>query len=389
MKPLTEREAFAVECMRSSKTRIEAATKYGANQRNFMQALSQARMKGHDIPDSQYRGGRNEMIPGQREGFEVKSASTLVRHTVEGSEVVLEWVKQYKYEEYEAWENAVKEICSKLPVAKVVKAPKAKPKELLTLYTITDFHMGMLSYAPETGDDWDTDIATRVLTNAIAEMVDRSPEAETGVFLQLGDFLHFDSLDSVTPSSGHLLDSDTRYDRLVRCAIHSMCNAIDMMLQKHNKVKVIIAEGNHDMAGSVWLRRSMHVIYSKNPRVEIDETSFPFYAFSHGEIMIAAHHGHKVKNKSLSALFASEPRYRQMNGNAKYTYIHTGHTHQKEKDASEYGGAIVERHQTLAARDAYATRGGWVSQRAANAITYHAEKGEYSRVTVYPDLSHN
>jgi len=141
------------------------------------------------------------------------------------------------------------------------------------------------------------------------------------------------------------------------------------------------------MAGSVWLRRAMERIYSNNKRVTIDDTSFPFYAVSHGDIMLAAHHGHKVKNKSLPALFSSEPRYRKMFGDAKYAYIHVGHTHQKEKDASEYGGAIVERHQTLAARDAYATRGGWVSQRAANAITYHKEKGEYSRVTVYPQIN--
>ena len=382
MQPLTATEKKAFECMSTSASRTEAAKKYGASLRSFLKALASARGKGHYVPPSTL----GSMIPGQREGFEVRAASTLVRHTVEGSEVVLEWVKQYKYEEYEAWEKAVNEICKKLPVAKIVPAPKAKPKELLTLYTITDFHMGMLSYSPETGEDWDTDIATRVLTNAIAEMIERSPGAEVGVFLQLGDFLHFDSLDSVTPSSGHILDADTRYDRLVRSAIHSMCNSIDMMLKKHNKVKVIIAEGNHDMAGSVWLRRAIERIYSANKRVEIDDTSFPFYAFNHGQIMIAAHHGHKVKNKSLSALFSSEPRYRQMYGNAKYTYIHTGHTHQKEKDASEYGGAIVERHQTLAARDAYATRGGWVSQRAANAITYHADKGEYSRVTVYPSL---
>ncbi len=378
---LTDKENYALECIRSTKTRLEAAKKYGTNDRVFRRVIQGIREKGLNVP----RADGNKEI-GHREGMEIRAVSTLVRHDKDGSEVVMEWLKQYKYEEYEAWEKAVAGICKTLPVAKVIKAPRMGKAELLTLYTITDFHMGMLSYAPETGDDWDTDIATRVLTNAIAEMIDRSPDAETGVFLQLGDFLHFDSLDSITPSSGHLLDSDTRYDRLVKCALHSMCNAIDMMARKHKNVIVIIAEGNHDMAGSVWLRRAMERIYSGNKRIRIDDTSFPYYAITHGSIMIAAHHGHKVKNKSLSALFSSEPRYRQMYGNAKYTYIHTGHTHQKEKDASEYGGAIVERHQTLAARDAYATRGGWVSQRAANAITYHAEKGEYSRVTVYPQL---
>ena len=375
--PLTDRQKEALEIAAIYPDRQEAADVFGTSLRNFQRTLTVARRKNVIVPD----GSRKFLKPNYKMG----KVTTHVQYKDDDGQIKNEWIRQHP--DYKGWEKAIAELCDKLPVAKPVKAPLMGNKELLTLYTITDFHMGMLSFAPETGANWDTDIATRVLTNAIAEMIERSPDSEVGVFAQLGDFLHFDSLDSITPSSGHLLDSDTRYDRLVRCAIHSICNAIDMLLKKHKKVIVIMAEGNHDMAGSVWLRCSMERIYQDNPRVTIDDTSFPFYAYAHGDIMLAWHHGHKVKNKSLPALFSSEPRYRQMYGNAIYTYIHTGHTHQKEKDASEYGGAIVERHQTLTARDSYATRGGWVSQRAANAITYHSKKGEYSRVTVYPDMA--
>jgi hypothetical protein len=47
----------------------------------------------------------------------------------------------------------------------------------------------------------------------------------------------------------------------------------------------------------------------------------------------------------------------------------------------------VIQHPTIAARDAYAARGGWLSERAAVAITYHARFGQdrhagYERLTV-------
>jgi len=222
MTVLSEREQYAIQCVETSNTREDAAIKFGITYRAFRKVLKKIRDKGHDVPDSMIKSVVKSMIPGQREGFSVKAASTLVKHTDGDGKVVLEWLKQYKHEEYGAWEKAVGDICSKLPVAKIIPSPKIKLSDLLTLYTITDFHMGMLAYAPETGDDWDTDIATKVLTNAIAEMIARSPDSETGVFLQLGDFLHFDSLDSVTPSSKHIL-----VNGLIRAKPNSLAIFID------------------------------------------------------------------------------------------------------------------------------------------------------------------
>lgn len=50
----------------------------------------------------------------------------------------------------------------------------------------------------------------------------------------------------------------------------------------------------------------------------------------------------------------------------------------------EDGGAIAEQHPTLAARDAYAARRGWVSRRGAKVITYDKLDGEVARTTVRP-----
>jgi len=272
------------------------------------------------------------------------------------------------------------------PAPTIERLPRPLNEDLCTLLTITDFHLGAYCYEKETGDNWDTDIASDEYIMAIKEMCEGSPNSETGILNLQGDFLHWDGLDAVTPTAKHLLDADTRFSRLIDVSLDIIMHSVEIMLNKFQNVKVIVCEGNHDIVGSMWVRKAIKKIYSENDRVEIDDTDFPFYAHLHGEIMLAFHHGHKVKNTKLPELFASEPRYRSMWGNAKYCYIHTGHYHHAEQQMSESGGAIVERHPTLAGRDAYATRGGYNSWRSAHAITYHKKTGEHRRVTVTPKI---
>jgi len=46
----------------------------------------------------------------------------------------------------------------------------------------------------------------------------------------------------------------------------------------------------------------------------------------------------------------------------------------------------VERHETLAAPDAYAAGGGWLSGRSAKVITYSKQFGEVGRSTLRPEM---
>ena len=89
-----------------------------------------------------------------------------------------------------------------------------------------------------------------------------------------------------------------------------MTEAIKIMLKRFKRVIVVQAEGNHDMAGSVWLRKHIKHMFSEDPRVEVMDIEFPYYAMLWGEIMLAFHHGHKMRMGQLQKLFSSEPRYR-------------------------------------------------------------------------------
>lgn len=277
---------------------------------------------------------------------------------------------------------AIDALSEKLPRAKPGKSPKATSNELCTLYTLTDCHVGMRAWAPEAGEDWDLEIAERTLKGAIKYLVDASPAATTCVVNQLGDFLHFDSLSPVTPLHGHLLDADSRYSKVVSVATRILRYVIDLALTKHEIVIVLMAEGNHDPASSVWLRHLFGLLYENEPRVKVMQTEMPYYVHRHGEVMLAFHHGHMKKNDSLPLLFAAQ--YSSEWGATKKRYCHTGHRHHVEE--KEHSGMTVTQHATIAARDAYAARGGWIAERKMKAITYHNIHGERSTVTVTPEM---
>ena len=261
-------------------------------------------------------------------------------------------------------------------------APALTVKSLLNLYTLTDCHVGMLAWRKEGGEDWDLSIAERTLAGCFEAMILAAPSASVGVVNQLGDFLHYDGLIPITPTSGHVLDAEGRFSKMVGVAIRVLRRIVDLALLKHERVIVVMAEGNHDLASSVWLRLMFSALYENEPRVEVLDSELPYYAIQHGKTMLAFHHGHLKKPDQFPLTFAAQ--YPAMWGVTTKRYAHAGHQHHKY--VKEHGGMTVTQHPTLAARDAYAARGGWFAERAASAITYHDEYGQVAENTVCPEM---
>lgn len=377
---LSEQQVQIVtEHILGGKTIIALSKDLGVSERGLRRAkatiLARAAKQGYS-PDHDW----NHPVP---DGHKIKGVSTYYN---DDGRPVAQWVKSQTDEQrqFEILCERIEEAQEGLKPFKPTKAPVSFDDRLLSLLTITDFHLGMYAWHQEAGEDWDVKIARDVFLNSIHDMIRAAPKSGTGMLCQLGDFLHWDGILSVsTPMSGHSLDaSDGRYGKLVELAMSVMTEAVRLMLKRFNKVIVVSAEGNHDISGSIWLRKHIKHLFRNEPRLEVIDNEFPYYAYLHGETMLAFHHGHKQKIASLHKLFASEPRFREMWGQASYTYIHTGHYHHEK--VVEDGGAIAEQHPTLAARDAYAARGGWVSRRGAKVITYDKIDGEVARVTVRP-----
>lgn len=315
------------------------------------------------------------------EPFIVRGTSTLYD---EFGNPKLQWVKtrldDQKLEQ--AILAAVEELSESVKRVDPRPAPTATRDNLLNLYTLTDCHVGMKAWAPETGGDWDLEIAEETLTGAVEQLIKSSPRAKTAFINQLGDFLHQDGMSPVTPTSGHLLDADSRYEKVVRVAVRILRRIIDAALERHEKVVVLMGEGNHDMASSVWLRHLFSLLYENEPRVEVMESALPYYAYQHGNTMLAFHHGHLSKNSQLPLLFAAQ--FPVVWGTTTRRYCHTGHRHHVEE--KEHNGMHVIQHPTITARDAYAARGGWIADRSLTSITYHRDFGQVARITVVPEM---
>jgi hypothetical protein len=315
------------------------------------------------------------------DGFKVKGVSSLY---VDGK-LSSQWVKSTVDDERreQAIREAFEAMAQELPRLKAQPPINGGLDSLATLYTLTDSHVGMLAWAREGGADWDLTIAEQTLVGCFAQMIAAAPASRIGFVNQLGDFLHYDSaVAPVTPLHGHVLDSDGRFSKMVSTAVRILRRVIDLALAKHEKVVVLMAEGNHDMASSVWLRVMFRALYENEPRVEVIDSELPFYVYQHGKTMLAFHHGHLKKNDQLPILFAAQ--FPQVWGATTKRYAHCGHRHHAEE--KEHSGLIVIQHPTLAARDAYAARGGWIADRAVSAITYHSEYGQVARNTVVPEM---
>ena len=280
-------------------------------------------------------------------------------------------------------EEALEAFKEKMPKAKVSKPLKqVRDADLLNLYILTDYHIGMKAWGEETGADWDMKIAEKLLTDWFTHAIASSPAAKVGVLGQLGDFLHWDGIEAVTPTSKHILDADTRLQKLIRVTIRSTRRIIQMMLDKYDEVHVIMAEGNHDPAGSMWLREMLSEFYQDDPRLTVDTNPSNYYAIRHGNVALFFHHGHKKRPEKIDDVFVA--KYRKIFGETTYAYAHMGHMHHNK--TLETNLMEIEQHQTLAAPDAYATHGGWVSGRSAKCISYDKTNGEVFRITLRPEM---
>lgn len=338
----------------------EAARRINLNRETLQSRVNRAR--------EAVRNGTldSELATRVPDGHKVKGVSTLY---ADDGTIKQQWVKTDVDQERAEMmrEIALQAMAADIPRVAPIKRPTACMADLCTLYTFTDYHVGMMAWHKENLEsDWDNGIAENMGNQAMDYLVSAAPASAHGIVNIQGDFLHWDGLQAITPTHGHVLDADGRFGKVVDVAIRLIRSLVDKALTKHAKVTLLICEGNHDIASSLWLRKMFAALYENEPAICVYDSELPYYAIAHGEVLLGFHHGHLRKNEQLPALFSAQ--FRKMWGESKRAYIHTGHRHHKE--VKDHPGARVIQHPTLAARDSHASRGGWFSDREITAITY-------------------
>lgn len=319
----------------------------------------------HVVPDGQKVRGVSTYYDkeGMVRGQWVKSAEDKERQ----AEMLQEWVSAF---------------ASELPKEEPVQMPEYGSKALMACYPVGDHHLGMLSWDEETGNNYDMKIGERLLMGAANHLVGMAPACEKAAIIFLGDFMHYDSFEAVTPSSRNQLDADSRYPKMVRAAIRSMRYLIRRALTRHQNVHVIVEIGNHDLSSSIFLMECLHNVYEFEPRVTVDTSPAHYHYFTHGKVLVGIHHGHGTKMQHLPLIMAHD-RPREW-GAARYRYWWTGHVHHDQ--TKDYHGTKVESFRVLAGNDAWAAQKGYRSMQDMKCVLLHEEYGEVSRHTVNPEM---
>lgn len=294
----------------------------------------------------------------------------------EDGQIKLQWIKTKEGQDPAKWVEHIKDVFADATPIKRIAAPKksANPK-LLTVYPIGDHHVGMYSWAEETGADYDIKIAERLLISAIQHLVESAPASDTALIANLGDFFHVDNLKNVTNRSGNVLDVDTRYAGMIRAGVRMMRTVIDCALAKHKKVRVMCAIGNHDDIGALWLALALEQFYDANPRVQIETSPSKFYYHRHGKVLIGVTHGDTGKPEKMHSVMAVDRAADW--GETQHRYWLTGHVHTRK--VLEFPGVLWETFRVLSPTDAWATAAGYRSGRDMTSIVFHKDHGEISR----------
>ena len=374
----TDRQSEVLDAVIKCGSNRKAAELLGVTRRTVDQSINRikktAANRGHS-PD-------HDMTHTTPSGFGIKRHSR--NYDADGN-LRQEWVistpnAQQQLDDMKAVVESMKDDIPKSP-------PNTPPitgnEKLCNLFNITDYHLGMNAWGEETGADWDLKIAEDLLVKWFAAAIHGAPQADTAVFHQGGDFLHWDDAQApITPFSGNVLDGDSRTQKVVRVAIKVLRRVTKMLLESHKHVHIVMAEGNHDPASSIWLREMFAALYEDEPRITVDLSPDPYYCFEFGKTSLFFHHGHKRKIDNIDAVFAA--KFREVFGRTVHSYGHMGHLHKKAVIESNL--MEITQHRTLASPDSYATRGGWISGRSASHMTYHCEYGFVGSGCITPEM---
>lgn len=382
---------------RAGRIKSYAATLLGMNRLTYTNRLTAAVTLGLCDPDaivSPVMSAKAHSIRTDRNGDMVGETVTLGKppgdvfeplpgHVIKGESayvdaegrVIGRWIKTANGPLVD-WGAALKDALSGFAgIAAPGPSPAMSRNDLMTVYVIPDAHMGLLAWGKETGENYDLDIARDTILSSLADLIGRASPSREAVILWLGDTTHQNDRTNMTPRSGHVLDVDGRWQKVLTATAGVALKAAAMAAEKHERVTVRFIPGNHDPDAAVALTVALSLAFQDHERVTVDDSPSPHWFKRHGQTLLGATHGHTMRPEAMAMMLATDRP--QDWGASKHRYFLFGHVH--HASVKEVASVRVESFNSPAAKDAYAHAGGWRSARALHSITYHSERGETTR----------
>jgi hypothetical protein len=288
------------------------------------------------------------------------------------------WVKTHvKAEEILAQiKDAISAFLMDVPQLPIAPAPLDVQTEIVPWIQIGDAHLGMLAHLAETNENFDLKIAERELLAAIFQLVDEMPPCERLVINDLGDFTHYENMAGETEASGHKLDYDGRFPRMIVVYSRVMRAIVERALTKAQHVDVIVNQGNHSRTNDIWMAELLRVAYGHTGRVHVLDNHSVFIPYRMGKTLVMVHHGDQCPPARLIGVMTTD--FRKDYGETEFHYIDQGHVHHKFV-TKEHSGAVIESWNNLAPNDKWHHEAGYRSRKSITVVLRSRLFGEVGR----------
>lgn len=258
----------------------------------------------------------------------------------------------------------------------------------LAMLGIHDAHFGMLSWAPETGEDYDLDIAETDYVRAgknLADMAEAGYGPERFLYVVGHDLMHIDGmLEGKIPvtNRGTPQDLDSRLPKIFRTVVRSVVE-VAVHASAYAPVDIVIVRGNHDKHVSFYIGEVLAAAFAGHPRITVRNEPRDLVFYSYGANTLGLTHGEEIlrKKNNLVNIFSDEcPPEMWISSHRGLREVLTGHFHKRMEGgyfpravADEERGVTTIALPGLTATDAWHKEKGYRHRRAASLRIYAHE----------------
>jgi len=292
-------------------------------------------------------------------------------------------------------EEAFQSVLPALQELDLTIEPKPRAKGLvegrfLAEIAIHDSHFGMLSWAPETGEDYDLAIAESDYVRSGHTLVETAAQIyrpERFLYVVGHDLVHIDGMvDGKIPATarGTPQDFDSRLPKVYRTVVESVVR-VAAYAATYAPVDIVIVRGNHDKNISFYIGETLRSLFMNHERIHVQNEPRDLVFYSYGGNTLGLTHGEKIlrKKNNLVNIFADEcPPEMWISSHKGLREIHTGHFHKRMQggyyprgDMDEERGVTVRALPGLTATDAWHKEQGYRHRRAATLMVFEHEGG--------------
>lgn len=223
-----------------------------------------------------------------------------------------------------------------------------KPNLMMEISPV-ELHMGKLSNADETGENYDLKICKKIFEDLVTRICKIQNEKKCSKALVIigSDFFNSESDNMTTNKTPQ--QNDTRYKKLFLTGLELYTKAILTFREIFNEVEVRICSGNHARAMEFFLYTALAQYFRNDDIVTFIEDYKDTQAIQFGKCAIFYNHG----DSNLKRTIASMPaEFYEIWGKTIYRELHLGHLH-KEVTVDDESGMITRRIGSPCATDAW------------------------------------